>query len=171
MCEGHGNFLALLLFRISSGDSLLKEHLTTAPKNATYISPDIQNQVIQVLGDHILNKILINVKEAKYFSVIADEVTDSSNKEQLAVVLRYVNPTDNRIREDLVSFLECSGGISGQALAGCLPYLQNTILIPITYVDKPMMVPIIWLGESMALQHVSCFHFPLLSMYTVPPTV
>lgn len=119
-CEGHGNFLALLHFRISSGDTLLKEHLTTAPKNATYISPDIQNQVIQVLGDHILHKILINVKEAKYFSVIADEVTDSSNKEQLAVVLRYVNPTDNCIREDLVSFLECSGGISGQALAEML---------------------------------------------------
>lgn len=119
-CEGHGNFWALLQFRISSGDTLLREHLTTAPKNATYVSPDIQNQVIQVLGDHILHKILINVKGAKYFSVIADEVTDSSNKEQLGVVLRYVNPTDNCIREDLVSFLECSGGISGQALADTL---------------------------------------------------
>ena len=119
-CESHGNFLALLQFRISSGDSILKEHLSTAPKNATYMSPDIQNQVIQVLGDHMLHKILINVKEAKCFSVITDEVTDSSNKEQLAVVLRYVNPTDNCIREDLVSFLECNGGISGQALAKML---------------------------------------------------
>lgn len=94
-CEGHGNFWALLQFRISSGDTLLREHPTTAPRNATYISPDIQNQVIQVLGDHILHKILTNVKEEKFFSVIADEVTDSSNKEQLGVVLRYVNPTDN----------------------------------------------------------------------------
>ena len=76
--------------------------------------------MIQVLGDHILHKILINVKKAKYFSVIADEVTDSSNKEQPAVVLRYVNPTDNCIREDLVSFLECSGGISGQTIAEIL---------------------------------------------------
>ena len=83
--------------------------------NSTYISPDIQNQVIQVLGDYILHK--INVKEVKYFSVIAD---DSSNKEQLAVVLRYVNPSDHCIREDLVCFLECSGGITGQALADVL---------------------------------------------------
>ena len=119
-CGGHGNFWALLQFRISSGDTLLREHLATAPRNAIYISPDIQNQVIQVLGDHILHKILISVKEAKYFSMIADEVTDSSNKEQLAVVLRYVNRADTCIREDLVSFLECSGGISGQALAEML---------------------------------------------------
>ena len=76
--------------------------------------------MIQVLGDHILHKILISVKEAKYFSVIADEMTDSSNKEQLAVVLRYVNRADTCIREDLVSFLECSGGISGQALSETL---------------------------------------------------
>ena len=76
--------------------------------------------MIQVLGNHILHKILINVKEAKFFSVTADEVTDSSNTEQLGVVLCYINPTDNCIREDLVSFLECSGGISGQVLADML---------------------------------------------------
>jgi hypothetical protein len=118
--ENHGNFLALLQFRVSSGDTLLRDHLATAPRNATYISPDIQNQVIQILGDHIFNKILVNVKEAKYFSVIADEVTDSSNKEQLGVVLRYVNPANSCIREDLVSFLECSSGISGQVLSEML---------------------------------------------------
>ena len=75
--------------------------------------------MIQVLGDYILH---INVKEAKYFSVTADEVTDTSNEEQLAVVLRYVNPSDHCIREfeDLVCFLECSGGITGQALAEML---------------------------------------------------
>ena len=60
-------------------------------KNATYTSPDIQNQVIDVLGDHILEKVLTKVKKAQYFSLIADEVTDSSNKEQLGLVLRYVN--------------------------------------------------------------------------------
>ena len=47
----------------------------------------------------------------------ADEVTDSSNKEQLSVVLRYVDPDDSSIREDLVTFLECVSGITGQTLA------------------------------------------------------
>ena len=62
-------FWTLLQFRTSSGDNLLREHLATAPRNATYVSPDIQNQVIQVLGDHIVRKILTNVKEAKYSRV------------------------------------------------------------------------------------------------------
>ncbi len=47
--------------------------------------------------------------------VISDEVTDCSNKEQLGLVLRYVE--GNSIREDLVSCLECDTGTSGQAIA------------------------------------------------------
>ena len=104
--------------------------------------------------------------------MIADEVTDSSNKEQLGVVLRYVNPTDKCNREDLVSFLECSGGISGQALADMLlDFLTKHGLDPTNFVDKPMMVLVIWQEGSRALQHASCLHFLSLSMYTVPPTV
>ena len=73
--------------------------------------------MIQVLGDHILHKILLKVREAK---LIADEVTDTFNKEQIGVVLRYVSPTDNSICEDLVSLVECSGGITGQVLVDML---------------------------------------------------
>ena len=52
------------------------------------------------------------------FTLVADEVTDSSNKEQLSLVLRYVNTGDCCIHEDLVTFLECDCGITGhQALA------------------------------------------------------
>ena len=130
-CGNHGNFWALLQFRVSAGDATLREHLASAPRNATYTSPDIQNQVIEVLGDHILQKILIKVKQAKYFSLIADEVTDCSNKEQLAVVLRYVDSNDCCIREDLMSFLECHSGISGQVLAEMmLAFLRKHDLDP-----------------------------------------
>ena len=44
----------------------------------------------------------------------ADEVTDCSNKEQLCIVLRYVEPESCLIREDLVT---CDSGVTGQALA------------------------------------------------------
>jgi hypothetical protein len=33
-----GNFQALIQLRIDSGDTALKEHLNTCPRNATYIS-------------------------------------------------------------------------------------------------------------------------------------
>ena len=93
----HGNFWALLEFRVAAGDSVLRDHLAKAPRNAMYTSPDIQNQITDILGDHVRQKILHKVRQAQLFTVIADEVTDCSNKEQLSVVLRYVDPNDSSI--------------------------------------------------------------------------
>ena len=56
------------------------------------------------------------IKKAKYFSILADEVADVSNTEQLSLVLRYVDD-DNNIREEFVDFLPCKDGTSGQAIA------------------------------------------------------
>ena len=91
-------------FRVDAGDVVLKEHLAHSTGNATYTSSIIQNQIISVLADQIRNKIITNVKSAMWFSVIADEVTDSSNKEQLTLVLRYVDNDSMLIREDFVCF-------------------------------------------------------------------
>lgn len=49
--ENHGNFRALLDFRVDAGDSLLSEHLTTVSMNSTYTSLIIQNQIIDILAD------------------------------------------------------------------------------------------------------------------------
>ena len=57
------------------------------------------------------------MKSAKWFTVIADEVTDISNKELLSLVLRYVDCDTGLVREDLTSFLEYDTGISGHCLA------------------------------------------------------
>ena len=51
--ENHGNFRALLDFRVDAGDTLLGQHLTAADRNATYPSSVIQNQVIDVLADQV----------------------------------------------------------------------------------------------------------------------
>ena len=124
--SNHGNFRALLKFRIDAGDTVLGEHLATCSKNATYTSSVIQNQIIDVLADQIRNKIIVKVQAAKWFTVIADEVTDVSNKEQLSLVLRYVDPDALLVREDLVGFFECDTGISGHALAlKIISCLQN----------------------------------------------
>ena len=57
------------------------------------------------------------VKHARRHTVIVDEVTDTSNKEQLSLVLRYVDPDMVLLQEDLVDFIECDSSITGQALA------------------------------------------------------
>ena len=113
----HGSFWALLQFRVAAGDAVLKDHLAQSSRNATYTSSHIQNQILDVLGSTIVRKILHKVKNACYYTLIADEVTDCSNKEQLSLMLRYVNPEDNLIREDFVTFIECDSDITGGALA------------------------------------------------------
>ena len=98
-----GNFRALLEFRIDAGDSVLADHFKTVAQNAQYTSPQIQNDLISCTGERIRNQLLAEVRNAKFFSVSADEAADSSNKEQLPLVLRFVDAT-NSIREELVDF-------------------------------------------------------------------
>ena len=121
----HGNFWALLQFRAAEGDLVLREHLSHAPRNATYTSPDIQNQIIDILGDYVRQKILSQVQN-QFFTLIADEVTDCSNKEQLSLVLRYVDRESSQIREDLVAFIECDTGVAGRDIANkMLSFLRS----------------------------------------------
>ena len=77
----HGNFWALIQFCVAAGDAVLKDHLAQSSRNATYTSFPIQNQILDVLGSTIVRKILRAVKNASYYTLIADEVTDCSNKE------------------------------------------------------------------------------------------
>lgn len=112
-----GNFRELLKFRVDSGDKLLEDHLTTAPRNATYTSNTTQNNLISIVGKWIQDKILKEIQEgSKVFSVIADEARDCSNKEQMPLIIRYVD-RNSTIIECFICFIECKHGTSGSQLA------------------------------------------------------
>lgn len=81
--ENQGNFRELIKFRIDSGDNVLKNHLETTNKNATYLSPLIQNEIISICNKLILEHLVANVNKSKSFTILADETTDVSNKEQI----------------------------------------------------------------------------------------
>lgn len=68
--HGEGNFRALLKFRIDAGDEILREHVKTCAKNASYISKSTQNDLIECCGELIRNKILEKIKKSKYFTII-----------------------------------------------------------------------------------------------------
>ena len=84
-----GNFQALLDYRVSAGDIILKEHFENANRNATYRSKTIQNELIDACGEFITKEIFDKIKEAQYFAIMTDEGTYISNKTQLPLVLRY----------------------------------------------------------------------------------
>ena len=114
-----GNFLALIDFRCEAGDTILKEHLKSSSSRATYISKTIQNDLIMACGEYIRDMILEEVQSCRFFSIIADEATDSSNREQLSIVLRFVDDKMD-VREEFMGFVECKTGVTGEALAGTI---------------------------------------------------
>ena len=124
-----GNFQALLKFRVDAGDKVLKEHWETASHNATYTSKETQNQMIVICGDIIRNKLLLKIQSARYFSVIADEATDSANNEQLSISVWYLD--NGKPQEKFLGFHECLTGVTGEAIANnIITQLTNWQLDP-----------------------------------------
>lgn len=55
---------------------MLKQHLTTGSKNATYISKTSQNALIHCCGEVITEQIIKEIKENTFYSIIADEASE-----------------------------------------------------------------------------------------------
>ncbi|XP_073121656.1 uncharacterized protein [Henckelia pumila] len=84
-----GKFLELLSFIASYNDKVV-EVLDKAPRNASYTSPTTKKQILQVLAAKVKNVIREKIGDAK-FCIIVDEARDESKKEQMSIVLRFVD--------------------------------------------------------------------------------
>lgn len=113
-----GNFLAMLRV-LANHDPLLKSHLDNPQlKNATYISPDIQNQLANIIGKLVIQKDIINeILHAKYYSIMVDEVT-SHNQELMPLCIRFVD-SKYCIREEFMQFSSLSR-ITGESIASVI---------------------------------------------------
>ena len=81
-----GNFLALLKSYAEVDDVLYAHLYKPRARNATYLSPTSQNQIVSVIGHDIVRANLIaEVKRAIFFAVLADEVC-SHNVEYLPIL-------------------------------------------------------------------------------------
>ena len=107
-----GNFLELILL-LTEYDDTLKKHVDEARKTS-YLSPTIQNQIIQLLGQEIIRPAIISkAKQAQYYSLICDE-SSSAKKEYLSLAIRFV--FEQEIREEFLGFIPVIR-TSGQFLA------------------------------------------------------
>ncbi|KAL5477549.1 hypothetical protein EMCRGX_G024360 [Ephydatia muelleri] len=110
--DNPGNFLATLKF-LSFYDTLLENHLKNVrenPHSVSYLSHDIQNEFLSLLAGAVHDKIIKEIKEAKYFGILYDSTPDVSHTEQLSQVIRYVQSdfeTGNvRVKETFIKFVE-----------------------------------------------------------------
>ncbi|XP_042401540.1 zinc finger MYM-type protein 1-like [Zingiber officinale] len=94
--SNRGNFLEFLNVLSMYNDELSKA-IAKAPKNAKYTSHDIQKQILHVLSMRVKNVIREEIGVAKY-CIIVDEARDESKREQVSIVLRFVD-TNGFIQE------------------------------------------------------------------------
>jgi hypothetical protein len=56
--------------------------------HAHYLRKRIQNELIQIVSDNILEAMVTQVRDSKYFSIILDCTPDISHQEQMSIILR-----------------------------------------------------------------------------------
>lgn len=74
----------------SRHDEVVKQRLSGGPRNASWLGHDMQSELVSTMAQWVLSTIMAEVKDARYYTVIADETKDVSKHEQLSIVLRYV---------------------------------------------------------------------------------
>ena len=116
--DDDGVFRALLRFRIDSGDAVLAEGLEQASRNATYTSKTTQNEIIACVGELLQADISRRVREAKWYSIMADETSDTARMEQATVIIRYVDECGS-IHEDFAGFVHAED-LTGEGMAHLL---------------------------------------------------
>ncbi len=100
-----GNFLELIDV-ISNHDTVVKNKLHLGPRNAIYTSHGIQDELIKIIGNKVVQRICEQVKEAGFYSIIADESRDSSKQEQMSLAVRYVDMSDGSVNEHFLTFIQ-----------------------------------------------------------------
>jgi hypothetical protein len=101
--DNFGIFNSLLIFRMDAGDLKLHDHLENSKKNAIHTTDGSQNELLRIYGQSIIDTILEEVQQSKYFSVLGDETADISNQEQFALCLNYVH--DYKLYTKFVEFV------------------------------------------------------------------
>lgn len=107
---GNGNFLKEVEL-MAKFDPVMMQHVSRVEreieKHTHYLDHDIQNELIDIVSSKILQQIVADVKNAKYFSIILDCTPDLSHKEQLSVILRIVSLDEEKpleIKEHFIGF-------------------------------------------------------------------
>ena len=103
------NFIDMLNYGVCRGDKALEEHLKTCGKNQTYVSKTSQNKIINCCGEIIIGEHIINVKKSKFYSIIADEASDSSHKEKVSLFLCFVDAKVDIRKEFIIAFSIANG--------------------------------------------------------------
>lgn len=106
-----GNFIEIITL-LSRYDNVLADLLKRPKGSTNYLSPEIQNELINLIAHEINVQIKSEIDEAAFVTIIADTTQDISKIDQLSIVFRYVlikkdeneKPTELQIKETFCGF-------------------------------------------------------------------
>ena len=90
MSKNRGNLIEMISLMENLNIEINDIVLEKARGNAKYTSPMIQKDILHILATKVKEKICEEVGNAK-FCILVDEAKDASNKEHMAIVLRFVD--------------------------------------------------------------------------------
>ncbi|XP_065642806.1 52 kDa repressor of the inhibitor of the protein kinase-like [Hydra vulgaris] len=88
----NGNFLGVIEL-LGKFDPVMQDHIQKIINKDIhdhYLGKAIQDEIIDTIGQAVLQEIIARIKSAKYFAVILDCTPDISHQEHMSMVLRYV---------------------------------------------------------------------------------
>ncbi|KAL5467260.1 hypothetical protein EMCRGX_G031463 [Ephydatia muelleri] len=95
-----GNLKQLIHMKAYS-DTMLKNWLVK--KDNVYTSPEIPNEIIQTMSLQVLREIIAELQSSPFLTIMIDETTDSSNMEQVTLVIRHVTE-ELQVHEEFFGF-------------------------------------------------------------------
>jgi len=99
------------LLKLRAADNLpLKSWLDRS--GYRWLSPAIQNEIIQDMALSLLRSLKQDICKADHFALVMDETTDSSCKEQVSICLRYVTES-LQVHETFTGFYETTSTTAG----------------------------------------------------------
>ena len=99
-------------------------------KSDKYTSPDVQNEMLEIMSKMVLRKIITNIQNALFYAIMVDETTDCSNQEQVVLVLRWVDDA-LEAHEDFIGLYSVSS-ISADTLTIVIKDCLQRLNLPIS---------------------------------------
>ena len=90
------NFLSLVNLAVDLDFPVLEEHSSNCPKNTTYNSKTIQNELVDICAKQVVGKCMTEINDSGMFYILADAAVDISNVEQMPIVIKYVEMSNDK---------------------------------------------------------------------------
>ncbi|CAM4556543.1 unnamed protein product [Leuciscus chuanchicus] len=105
-------------------DQQLVKVVKTIPRNATYTSHEIQNELLEAMSSVITDAIVRDIG-SQWFTIKVDGTRDSTGCENISIVIRFISEDSCKVTERLLTMATAEAGDAGTLTDTILQELQK----------------------------------------------